>query len=145
MTTSPLIFDKYQVLHRLAVGGMGEVFMARQVGISGFERLVILKSLLPELAIERGFVDQFLDEARVAATLNHPNIVSIYEVGLWKGTYFIAMEFIRGRNLSQMMRKGREIGEAVPLATCVRVIAESAPEAKSTTPRPATTSGWSST
>ncbi len=126
MTTPPLIFDKYHVLHRLAVGGMGEVFIARQVGISGFERLVILKSLLPELALERGFVEQFLDEARVAATLNHPNIVSIYEVGLWKGTYFIAMEFIRGKNLSQLQRRARELGTEVPLATCVRVFAEAA-------------------
>jgi serine/threonine protein kinase len=104
-----LIFDKYEIQHRLAVGGMGEVFYAVQRGVKGFERPVILKSLLPDLAQQDGFIDQFLDEARVAATLNHPNLVSIYEVGLWNGVYFIAMEYIRGRNLSQLMKKA--IGE----------------------------------
>ena len=94
-TGSDLIFGKYQILSRLAVGGMGEVFEARQVGVPGFERMVILKSLLPDLAKEQDFIAQFLDEARVAATLNHPNVVSIYEVGQWNGTYYIAMELHR--------------------------------------------------
>ncbi|MBI1944444.1 MAG: serine/threonine protein kinase [Deltaproteobacteria bacterium] len=101
---SDLVFGRYQIIRRLAVGGMGEVFLARQSGVAGFDRLVILKSLLPDLASQEDFVNQFLDEARVAATLNHPNIVSIYEVGLWNGTYFIAMEYIRGDNLSRLAR-----------------------------------------
>jgi DNA-binding transcriptional MocR family regulator len=62
-----LVFGKYEVQHRLAIGGMGEVFYALQRGVAGFERPVILKSLLPELAQQEGFIDQFLDEARVAA------------------------------------------------------------------------------
>jgi eukaryotic-like serine/threonine-protein kinase len=88
-----LIFGKYEPLRRVAVGGMGEVFLARQTGtVSGAERLVILKSLLPDLAKEEGFVEQFLDEARVAAQLNHPNIVQMFEAGAWGGIYFIAIE-----------------------------------------------------
>ena len=71
-----LVFGKYEIQHRLAIGGMGEVFYAVQSGVSGFERPAILKSLLPDLAQQEGFIDQFLDEARVAATLNHPNVVS---------------------------------------------------------------------
>lgn len=105
-----LIFGKYEIQSRLAVGGMGEVFFAVQRGVQGFERPAILKNLLPDLAQQETFVEQFLDEARVAATLNHPNVVSIYEVGLWNGTYFIAMEYIQGRNISQLIRasiKGR--------------------------------------
>src|ERR1700753_2151459 len=99
-----LIFGKYEILRRLAVGGMGEIFLARQTsGVAGFERLVILKSLLPDLAEQRHFVEQFLDEARVAATLNHPNIVAIYEVGLWQGTYFIAMEYIDGADVAALI------------------------------------------
>ncbi|MCP4504482.1 MAG: protein kinase [Deltaproteobacteria bacterium] len=90
-----LIFGKYEIIRRLAIGGMGEVFLSRQTGVA-VDRLVILKSLLPEIAEQEGFIDQFLDEARVASTLNHPNIVSIYEVGLWNGVYFIAMEYIHG-------------------------------------------------
>ena len=71
---SNLIFNKYEIVKRLAMGGMGEVFVARQTGIAGFDRLVILKNLLPDLAKQEELVNQFLDEARVAATLNHPNI-----------------------------------------------------------------------
>ncbi len=121
-----LIFGKYEIQHRLAIGGMGEVFFATQKGVPGFERPVILKSLLPDLAQQEGFIDQFLDEARVAATLNHPNVVSIYEVGLWNGTYYIAMEYIRGRNLSQLLRKAIEQQIAVPPHVAGRIIHDAA-------------------
>jgi serine/threonine-protein kinase len=87
---------------------------------------VILKSLLPDLALQEGFIDQFLDEARVAATLNHPNVVSIYEVGLWNGTYYIAMEYIRGRNLSQLLRRAIEQQVAVPAHVAGRIIHDAA-------------------
>ena len=119
-----LIFGKYEIQHRLAIGGMGEVFFATQKGT--FERPVILKSLLPDLALQEGFIDQFLDEARVAATLNHPNVVSIYEVGLWNGTYYIAMEYIRGRNLSQLIRRAIEQQVLVPAAVAGRIIHDAA-------------------
>ncbi len=121
-----LIFGKYEIQHRLAIGGMGEVFFAVQKGVPGFERPVILKSLLPDLALQEGFIDQFLDEARVAATLNHPNVVSIYEVGLWNGTYYIAMEYIRGRNLSQLIRKAIEQQVQIPPAVAGRIIHDAA-------------------
>ncbi len=121
-----LIFGKYEIQHRLAIGGMGEVFFATQKGVPGFERPVILKSLLPDLAQQEGFIEQFLDEARVAATLNHPNVVSIYEVGLWNGTYYIAMEYIRGRNLSQLLRRAIEQQIAVPANVAGRIIHDAA-------------------
>lgn len=119
---SQLIFDKYEVVRRLALGGMGEVFLARQTGVAGFDRLVILKSLLPELAEQEGFIDQFLDEARVAATLNHPNIVAIYEVGLWNGVYFIAMEYIHGEDLSRLALVANRHGESIPVQVVTRII-----------------------
>jgi serine/threonine protein kinase len=122
--TPALVFGKYEIQHRLAVGGMGEVFYALERG--GLERPVILKALLPELAEQKDFVDQFLDEARLAATLNHPNVVSLFEVGQSSGTYFLAMEFIRGRNLSQLMRKAIENGGSVPRAVAVRIIRDAA-------------------
>ncbi len=125
---SDLIFDKYEIQHRLAIGGMGEVFYAVQStkGVKGFERPVILKSLLPDLAQQDGFIDQFLDEARVAATLNHPNVVSIYEVGLWNGIYFIAMEYIRGRDISKIMKRSVKLGIPVPPGVTARVIHDAA-------------------
>jgi serine/threonine-protein kinase len=123
-TAAPdLIFGKYALIRRLALGGMGEVFLAQQTGgVAGAERLVILKSLLPELASQEGFIDQFLDEARVAAKLNHPNIVQMYEAGLWNGVYFIAMEFIRGENLSRIAKAARQRGVKIPLHVLVRVV-----------------------
>jgi eukaryotic-like serine/threonine-protein kinase len=124
--TLDLVFGKYEIQHRLAIGGMGEVFYAVQKGVPGFERAAILKSLLPDLASQEGFIDQFLDEARVAATLNHPNVVSIYEVGQWNGTYFIAMEYIRGRNLSQLIRRALENQQRVPPMVVARIIRDAA-------------------
>ena len=124
--TPDLVFGKYEIQHRLAIGGMGEVFYAMQKGVPGFERAAILKSLLPELAQQEGFIDQFLDEARVAATLNHPNVVSIYEVGMWNGTYFIAMEYIRGRNLSQLIRRSLENQQRVPPMVAARIVRDAA-------------------
>jgi serine/threonine-protein kinase len=121
-----LVFGKYEVIRRLAIGGMGEVFLARQVGIPGFERLVILKSLLPELAEQQGFVDAFLDEARVAATLNHPNIVAIYEVGLWNGVYFIAMEHIHGVDLARLMTAALRAGDRIPLPVVACMVRDAA-------------------
>jgi serine/threonine protein kinase len=121
--SSSLIFGKYELIRRLALGGMGEVFLARQTGgVSGADRLVILKSLLPELAEQEGFVDQFLDEARVAAKLNHPNVVQMFEAGLWNGVYFIAMEYIRGENLSRIQKVAKAKGLTLPLHITVRVI-----------------------
>ena len=120
--SSELIFGKYEVIRRIALGGMGEVFLARQTGVAGFDRLVILKSLLPELAEQDGFIDQFLDEARVAATLNHPNIVAIYEVGLWNGVYFIAMEFIHGCDLSKLQKSAARSKVVLPFQVSARII-----------------------
>jgi len=97
------VFDRYELLRPLAVGGMGEIFLARQVGLAGFDRLVVLKSLRPELAADPSFVDQFLDEARLMALLNHPNVASVLEVGQWRGVYFLAMEHIEGVALSDLM------------------------------------------
>ncbi|HEY3450623.1 MAG TPA: serine/threonine-protein kinase [Myxococcales bacterium] len=122
----PLIFDKYEVLNRIAVGGMGEIFLARQHGVAGFDRLVILKSLLPDLAEQPGFVEQFFDEARLLATLNHPNIVSIYEVGAWKGIYYIAMEYIAGETLAVLLRASLVTGTPLTYPVMARIVHDAA-------------------
>ena len=121
-----LIFNKYAIQTRLAVGGMGEVFYAVQKGVPGFERPAILKSLLPDLASQEGFIEQFLDEARVAATLNHPNVVSIFEVGLWDGVYFIAMEYIQGRNIAQLLKASIRGAKPVPPVVTARILHDAA-------------------
>ncbi|WP_375755042.1 protein kinase [Corallococcus exercitus] len=123
---SSLIFGRYAVLRRVAVGGMGEIFLARQVGVSGFERPVILKSLLPDLLEHEGSVEMFLDEARVAAHLNHPNVVSLYEVGAWQGTFYIAMEYIEGENLGRLAKAAQRAGTPLPHRVCAQMIRDAA-------------------
>ncbi|NOK39384.1 protein kinase [Corallococcus exercitus] len=124
--SSSLIFGRYAVLRRVAVGGMGEIFLARQVGVSGFERPVILKSLLPDLLEHEGSVEMFLDEARVAAHLNHPNVVSLYEVGAWQGTFYIAMEYIEGENLGRLAKAAQRAGTPLPHRVCAQMIRDAA-------------------
>jgi tetratricopeptide (TPR) repeat protein len=103
---------------------MGEVFLARQTGV--LDRLAILKALRPDLGKEKDLVDQFLDEARVAATLNHPNIVAIYDVGEWLGTHYIAMEYIAGEDLSRLWYAAAKAGVGLPFQVSVRIIMEAA-------------------
>ena len=74
-------FGKYELLRKLAAGGMGQVFLARQKGPVGFQKLLVVKRLLPHLSEDDEFITMFLDEARIAALLNHPNIAQIYDLG----------------------------------------------------------------
>src|SRR5437762_4952795 len=101
---------KYEVMKRLATGGMAEIYLARVRGITGFEKIVVPKRILPQLATQPDFVRMFLDEARIAATLQHPNIVQTYDVGAEGGDYFMAMEYLHGEDLRSLMKtlRGRK-------------------------------------
>ena len=108
MENLPAKFGKYTLIRHLATGGMAELYLAIQRSISGFEKLIVIKKILPRFAADEEFIKMFLDEARIAATLNHPNIVQIYDVGSVGKDYFIAMEYIHGedlRNIVGGMRK----------------------------------------
>ncbi|MBN2497399.1 MAG: serine/threonine protein kinase [Deltaproteobacteria bacterium] len=98
-------FGRYELLTLLASGGMAEIHLARQTGIKGFERLVVIKKIHPHMARTRRFVEMFLDEARIAAQLNHPNIVQIFDLGEEHGEYFIAMEYLDGESLAYIMKR----------------------------------------
>ena len=98
-------FGQYVLGKRLARGGMAEVFLARQRGVEGFDRRVAVKRILPHLADSREFIKMFLDEARYAARLAHPNIVHIYELGQYEESYFIAMEFVDGVHTGQLIKR----------------------------------------
>jgi serine/threonine protein kinase len=95
----PIKFGKYLLLERIGVGGMAEVFRAKTFGAEGFERLVAIKRILPHLVEDEDFVKMFVDEAKIAVRLSHPNIVAIHDLGRAEGTLYIAMEFIPGRDL----------------------------------------------
>jgi eukaryotic-like serine/threonine-protein kinase len=119
-------FGRYQLLRKLATGGMGQVFLARQKGAGGFEKLLVVKRILPHLAEEDEFIHMFFDEARIAAALNHPNIAQIFDLGEAEGTYYIAMEYIHGESLRAVNNRANERGGGMPLALKCRVIADAA-------------------
>src|ERR1044072_6847510 len=98
-------FGKYLLLKRLAVGGVAEIWLSKQLGVQGFEKLVVVKRILDQHATEKEFVQTFLDEARLAATLNPPNVVQIYDLGQEQASFYIAMEFIAGHDLLAILRK----------------------------------------
>ncbi|MBX7101183.1 MAG: TIGR02265 family protein [Myxococcaceae bacterium] len=122
----PDAFGRYQLLKKLAVGGMGEVWLARQKGMVGFEKLVVVKRLLAHLAEEQEFINMFFDEARIAAVLNHPNIAQIYDLGEVNGEYYIAMEYVHGENLRVVAQQALDVKGGMPLALKCRVVADAA-------------------
>ncbi len=103
MADSPTVFsDRYEIVKHIARGGMAQVYLARDLLL---DRPVALKVLFPELSVDQSFVERFRREAKAAANLTHPNIVSIYDWGQGAGTYFIVMEYVDGPTLSAMMRQ----------------------------------------
>ncbi|RKH37322.1 serine/threonine protein kinase [Corallococcus sicarius] len=120
---NPQAFGKYQLLKKLATGGMAEVWLARQSGIEGFQKDVVVKRILPHLAEDREFVEMFRNEALIAARFNHPNIAQVYEFGEANGTYYIAMEFIHGEDLGRVMRKASGMNQWIARPLAVRIVA----------------------
>lgn len=117
----PNVIGKYHLLATLGRGGMAEVFLAVIQGPAGFSKLVVLKELRPELSSEPEFLSMFLDEARLAARLQHPNVVQTNEVGHEGSRHFIAMEYLDGQPLSRVLSRMR--GQ-LPLPLHLRVLSE---------------------
>ncbi|MBI2894584.1 MAG: phosphate/phosphite/phosphonate ABC transporter substrate-binding protein [Deltaproteobacteria bacterium] len=122
--TSVVQFGRFELLTRIAKGGMAEIFLARQAGIPGFERLVVVKKILPHLAEEPEFVRMFTEEARLAALISHPNVVQIFDVGCHDGEYFIAMEYIPGMTLAAMCRKARKDERPISVPAALEIVAQ---------------------
>ncbi|MBI3183231.1 MAG: protein kinase [Myxococcales bacterium] len=116
--------NKLQILRRIGQGGMAEVFLARQVGIKGFEKYVVLKKILPQFAAQTEFVDMLFAEARSAARLTHPNIVQTYTVGMLEGSAYITMEYVRGADLRRLMVALKRSGQTLPVEHALRIGAE---------------------
>ncbi len=96
---------RYELCFELAAGGMATVYLARQDGLPGFEKLVALKKIHPHLARERDYIEMFLDEARIASRITHSNVCSVFDFGEADGEYFISMEFLVGEPLSRVYRR----------------------------------------
>ncbi len=101
-------FGDYVLLDKIAQGGMAEVYLAKRRGVEGFEKTVAIKRILPELSWNREFVSMFINEAKIAARLSHPNIVQIFDFGKIDNYHFIAMEYLHGENLREILKKSEE-------------------------------------
>ena len=112
---APLMLGPYELLQRIATGGMAEVYLARRAGPHGFQKVVAVKRILPQLAQDVDFVAMFVDEARVCARLAHPNIVQVFDFGEHDGELYMAMEYVDGTTAARLVRAAASRGEEVPL------------------------------
>jgi serine/threonine protein kinase len=120
-STTATRIGSYEILHQIARGGMAEIFLARQIGLERFEELVVLKKILPELAANEHFVRLFLDEARLSASLEHPNIAAVYDIGTVDGNYFFTMELVRGQDLRAILRRTAAADLRLPIEHAVQI------------------------
>jgi serine/threonine protein kinase/CheY-like chemotaxis protein len=116
-------FGQYTLLEKIAAGGMAEVWKARMRGVEGFQKTVAIKKILGHMTDNSEFVGMFIDEAKLAAQLSHPNIVHIYDLGKIGRDYYIAMEYVDGKDLRSLMNAGRRKGVRMPLGLALFIAA----------------------
>jgi TonB family protein len=114
-------FGQYILEEHIATGGMAEVYRARMVGMEGFQKTVAIKRILSQLTGNEEFVNMLIDEAKLAAQLNHNNIIHIYDLGKIDRSYFIAMEYIEGKDLRSLLAECREHGTTVPIPLALHI------------------------
>ena len=117
-------FGKYLLIERINVGGMAEVFKAKTFGVEGFEKLVAIKRILPSIAEDDEFIRMFIDEAKITVKLQHANIAQVYELGKIEDSYFIAMEFINGKDLKQLFEYNKKKGKPMEIAQACYIISQ---------------------
>ena len=118
----PKQFGKYQLLDKIAEGGMAELFRAKLTGAQGFEKLIAIKRILPNLSGEENLLSAFIDEAKLAALLHHENIIQIYDFGSMDDQYFIAMEYLFGKDLRTISRTVRKKDQELGLENILYII-----------------------
>lgn len=124
MSLSYEAFGKYILLEKLAVGGMAEIYLARNSGSAGVSKFVAIKRILPQFTEQTEFIDMFKDEAKIAVNLSHANVVSIYEFGMEKDAFFLAMDYIEGRNLRQILNKMKKSSQSFSIEQVLYIIKE---------------------
>ena len=122
----PTRLGKYEILTPLAAGGMARIYIGRATGIGSFERHVVLKLITPERANDAIAVQMFLDEARLAASLNHQNVAQVFEVGEDGGIHYLAMEYVHGQDLRALLAKAGNEAMRVPLELALTIVAGAA-------------------
>jgi serine/threonine-protein kinase len=117
---------RYRVVDEIGIGGMASVHLGRMDGPGGFQKWVAIKRIHPHLVEDDSFIQMFLDEARIAARISHPNVATVFELGKHEDTYWIAMEYLHGEPLREVMRRTEETGQPMPPEIACRVIADAA-------------------
>ena len=115
---------RYQIIRPLASGGMGDIFLAEHTGLSGFAKRVVVKQIRPELVREPGYLELFLNEARVGSFLNHPNIVHIFDVGHEGDRLWLVMEYVDGVDLKRLLRRAHLAAQPIKPTVLAAVIVE---------------------
>jgi len=123
-TPIPERLGRYEILDRIAWGGMAEIFFARERGVAGLERFVVVKRILPHLAERTDLIDMFLQEARLVAQLTHPHVVQIHELGQDGADFFIAMEYISGSSVREILAEAARRQESIPVGVAVGLVAQ---------------------
>lgn len=118
----PVPFGRYTLLAPLATGGMGELYLAQMNGELGFEKLCVVKKILPQLAREADFVERFVNEARVLGRLQHGSIAQVLDLGIHEGDPYLALEFVDGKDLRRVIGRMRDRGAAIPLGMVLFVM-----------------------
>ncbi|MCH9688581.1 MAG: protein kinase [Deltaproteobacteria bacterium] len=121
LTPGKSLSGRYELLGRLGLGGMAEVYLARAIGLDEFEKIVVVKRVLPAKRGDRHFAAMFRDEARVAATLEHPNIVQTHDIGVSGQECFFTMEYLHGEDLKAILSAARKANEKLPLELALQI------------------------
>lgn len=116
-------YGKYRLVEKVAAGGMAEVFRATSTSIGGFQKTVAVKRILPQLSTDAEFVSLFIDEAKLTVSLSHSNIVQVFDFGRIENNYYIAMEFVDGRDMTRILIKQTRLGKTVPIDVGCYIIA----------------------
>lgn len=117
-------YGRYFLLDRIATGGMAEVFRAKRKGVEGFEKIVALKRILPHLSTDKDFVEMFIAEAKMVASLSHPNIAQIFDLGKIEDSYYIAMEYVEGRDLRSILTQIRKAEKTIPVDLAALILSK---------------------
>ncbi|HSG06076.1 MAG TPA: serine/threonine-protein kinase, partial [Nitrospiria bacterium] len=120
----PIHFGKYMLLEKVGSGGMAELFMAKQTGLKGFEKMMAIKRILPHLTEDQEFVSMFINEAKLAALLTHENIVQIFDLGHIENSYFIAMEYIMGKDLRTILHRAKALNHPISVDHALLMISK---------------------
>jgi len=121
---TPKRFGRYELIDRISRGGMSDIYLAKTAGIDGFQKPIVIKKLLPEYSEKPRYVQRFINEGKTLSHLNHANIVQILDMGLVDGEYYIALEYIEGRNVAHLLAKAKRNDRPPSLEFCLHVVLE---------------------